>query len=472
MPNQEICFMSARELAQRIRSRELSAVEVMSAHLAQIERVNAKVNAIVTLTAEQALRDAQAADDQLKRGDAVGALHGLPVGYKDLTETKGIRTTFGSPIYQDYVPTRDTLVVERMKRAGAITVGKTNTPEFGAGSQTFNTVFGATRNPFDLAKTCGGSSGGGAVALACGMTALADGSDLGASLRNPASFCNVVGLRPSMGRVPAWPAKVSWNTLSVPGPMGRSVADVALQMSVMAGFDARAPMSIAESGVKFTGPLARDFKGTRVAWSIDLGGLPFERQVTEVVAAQRQTLADIGCDVEDATPDFTDADEIFKVFRALEFEAKLGRDLDQHRAQMKDTVIWNIEEGRKLSGSQIAAAEVKRTALYQRLLRFMEKYQFLVLPTMQVAPFDIDRTYIDEIDGIKLPTYIDWMKSCYYISVTGHPAISVPCGFTPEGLPIGLQIVGRHHDDFGVLQLAYAFEQTTRYGMRRPAQAT
>ncbi len=471
MSTEEICFLSAVELAQAIRARKLSAVEVMRAHLAQIERVNPKVNAIVTLTAEQALQDAQAADAALARGDQVGPLHGLPVGYKDLTETKGIRTTFGSPIFKDNVPQHDALVVERMKKAGAITIGKTNTPEFGAGSQTFNKVFGETANPYDLTKTCGGSSGGGAVALACGMTPLADGSDLGASLRNPASFCNVVGMRPSIGRVPSYPAKIAWNTLGVPGPMGRTVQDVALQLSVMAGFDSRAPTSIAQGGSQFAAPLTRDFKGTRIAWSIDLGGLPFETQVTNAVAPQRKTLESIGCLVDDATPDFTDADEIFKVFRALEFEAKHGRTLDQHRALMKDTVVWNIEEGRKLTGAQIAAAEVKRTALYQRLHRFMEKYEFLLLPTMQVAPFDIKKPYIDEINGIKLPTYIDWMKSCYYITVTGYPAISVPCGFTPEGLPIGLQIVGRHQDDLGVLQLGYAFEQATGFGKRRVALA-
>jgi amidase len=471
MTTTDLCLLPAHELARRIRERDISAVEVMRAHLDQIERVNPKVNAIVTLTAEQALRDAQSADERLARGDLAGALHGLPIGYKDLTETKGVRTTFGSPIYKDYVPERDTLVVERMRKAGAITIGKTNTPEFGAGSQTFNTVFGATANPYDITKTCGGSSGGGAVALACGMVPLADGSDLGASLRNPASFCNVVGLRPSMGRVPAWPAKVSWNTLSVPGPMGRCVADVALQMSVMAGFDARAPMSIAQSGAQFAQPLKRDFKGVRIAWSIDLGGLPFETQVTEAVAAQRKAFEALGCVVEDATPDFSDADEIFKVFRALEFEAKLGRDLDKHRALMKDTVVWNIEEGRKLSGGQIAAAETKRTALYQRLWSFMQTHEFLVLPTMQVAPFDIDKPYIDTINGIKLPTYIDWMKSCYYISVTGHPAISVPCGFTQAGLPVGVQIVGRHQDDLGVLRLAHAFEAASGFGKKRPALA-
>ena len=468
MKEEAICYLSACELAARIRRRELSAVEVMHAHLTQIERLNPTVNALVTITAEQALRDARDADQALRRSQTVGPLHGLPIAYKDLTETRGIRTTFGSPIYRDHVPHADALIVTRMKQAGAITVGKTNTPEFGAGSQTFNTIFGATLNPYDLGKTCGGSSGGAAVALACGMVPLADGSDLGASLRNPASFCNVVGLRPSLGRVPSWPATLGWSSLAVSGPLGRTVADVALQLSVMAGFDERAPLAIAESGAAFSINLARDFSGTRLAWSLDFCGLPFEPEVTKLVAAQRGVFSNMGCRVEDATPDLADADNIFKVFRALEFEAKLGGDFDRHRSQMKDTVVWNIEEGRKLTGSLVARAERQRMQLHQRLYAFMQQYEFLILPTMQVAPFDVTQLYVDEINGIKLPTYIDWMKSCYFISATGQPAISLPCGFTANGLPVGIQIVGRHHDDLGVLQLAFAFEQLTQVGHRRP----
>lgn len=468
MSDQELCFLSACGLAARIRNREISVVEVIRAHLAHIERINPQVNAVVTLTAEQALREAAAADHAPRRGEVRGPLHGVPIGYKDLTETAGIRTTFGSPLYRDYVPTQDALIVTRMKHAGAITLGKTNTPEFGAGSQTFNTVFGTTLNPYDLTKTCGGSSGGAAVALACGMLPLADGSDLGGSLRNPASFCNVVGLRPSLGRVPSWPAKLGWTSLAVAGPMGRTVSDVALQLSVMAGPDPRAPLSIAASAVVFAAPLERDFKHTRIAWSSSLGGLPFEAQISRVVAAQLTRFEALGCAVEEATPDLTDAENIFKVFRALEFEAKLGPELDRHRALLKDTVIWNIEEGRKLTGAEIAAAERQRMQLHQRMHAFMQQYEFLVLPTTQVVPFDVTRPYVDEINGIKLPSYIDWMKSCYFISVTGHPAISVPCGFTDDGLPVGIQIVGRYHDDLGVLQLAYAFEQATQLGRCRP----
>ena len=274
--SQELCFLSATELARRMRQREVSCEEVMRAHLAQIDRINPQVNAIVTLLPDRAIDGARAADRRLQRGEPVGALHGLPVAHKDLVATKGIRTTFGSPIYQDFVPDVDAVLVERLRAAGAILIGKTNTPEFGAGSQTFNPVFGATRNPWDLTKTCGGSSGGAAAALACGMLPIADGSDLGGSLRNPASFCNVVGFRPSAGRVPSWPAFNAWFTLSVLGPMARTVEDLALMLTAIAGPDPRAPISIAEPGSVFARPLHRDFRGVKVAWSRDLGGLPLD----------------------------------------------------------------------------------------------------------------------------------------------------------------------------------------------------
>jgi amidase len=468
MSNQEICFMTATELARRIRTKELSAREVMEAHLAQIERVNPKVNAIVTFLPERATEGAAAADEALARGDDVGPLHGLPVAYKDLVWTKGIRTTSGSPIFRDFVPGEDALIVERLRRAGAITIGKTNTPEFGAGSQTYNEVFGESLNPYDTTKTCGGSSGGAAVALACGMLPIADGSDLGGSLRNPAGYCNVVGFRTAPGRVPIWPALAGWFPLAVEGPMARTVEDTALLLSAMAGPDPRAPIAIAEPGSAFRRPLERDFKGVRVAWSRDLGGLPVDPRVTAAIEGQRHVFASLGCRVEEAEPDFRDADEIFKVWRAWRFELALGPLLADHRDLMKDTVIWNVEAGRKLTGPQLGAAEFKRTELYHRVRTFMETHEFLVLPVSQVLPFDIEQRYVTEVNGVKMETYIDWMKSCYYISVLGLPAISVPCGFTPEGLPVGVQIVGRHQDEFGVLQLAHAFEQATGFWRQRP----
>jgi len=464
----ELCFMPATELVQRIRSGELSARELMQASLAQIERLNPKLNAIVSLYAEQALAQALAADERQVRREVLPILHGLPVAHKDLALTRGMRTTFGSPIFKDFIPEQNQLMVDRLQAAGAVSVGKTNTPEFGAGSQTFNAVFGKTLNPYDTSKTCGGSSGGSAVALAAGMVPLADGSDMGGSLRCPANFCNVVGMRTSPGRVPVWPAKSGWSTLRVEGPMARTVADCALMLSVMAGPDARSPIAIAEPGAAFAGTLARDFRGVRIAWSTDLGGLPVDARVSSVLASQRSTFAALGCVLEDATPDLADANAIFHTLRAWQFELSLGELLDRHRDLLKDTVIWNIEAGRKLDGPQIGAAESKRTALYNRMHEFMRRYEFLILPVNQVPPFDVEQPYITEINGKTMDTYIDWMKSCYFITVTGHPAISVPCGFTPQGLPVGVQIVGRHQDDFGVLQLAHAFEQATQLWKRRP----
>jgi len=467
----DFCFLTAVELARRIRAREVSVSEVVRAHLAQIERVNPKVNAIVTLTAERALDDAKAKDGALARGDATGPLFGLPVAHKDLVPTKGIRTTFGSPIYRDHVPAVDGLIVERLRAAGAVTLGKTNTPEFGAGSQTFNDVFGRTLNPYDATKTCGGSSGGAAVALACGMVPIADGSDTGGSLRNPAAFCNVVGLRTSPGRVPAWPREMAWSALSVQGPMARTVADAALMLSAIAGPDPRSPIAIAEPGEIFRRPLDRDFRRVRVAWSRDLGGLPFDSRVTMALEPARKALESLGCAVDEAQPDLRDAREIFQALRALAFATRYGPMLAEHRHQIKDTVIWNTEQGLKLTARELGEAEVKRTALYHRVREFMERYEFLVLPATQVPPFDVTQPYVTEIEGVTLPTYIDWMRACSDITVTGLPAISVPGGFTPDGLPVGLQIVGRHQDDWGVLQIAHAFEGATGVGRRRPAVA-
>jgi amidase len=467
VPN-DVCGLSATELLRKIRSKEVSAREVVAAHLARIERVNPALNAIVTLDAEGALAAARRADEAHARGDALGPLHGLPVAHKDSFLTRGMRTTFGSPIYSRFIPAQDSIVVERQRRAGAITLGKTNMPEFAAGSQTFNTVFGATRNPYDQSKTCGGSSGGAAVALAAGMVALADGSDLGGSLRNPANFCNVVGLRPSIGRVPQWPSQDAWGTLAVSGPMARTVEDAALFLSVLAGPDARDPISLDDDGERFRGSLQRDFAGTRIAWSADLGGLPVEPAVTAVLESRRGVFSDVGCDVDEASPPLSDADDVFQTLRGVAFVNAFGALLDAHPAQFKDTIVWNVELGRALTGTQVAAATLARSQIFARMHDFMERYEFLVAPVNQVVPFSIDQEYPTEIDGVKMSTYLDWMRSCSAITVTGHPAISVPCGFTPEGLPVGVQIVGRYRDDLGVLQLAHAFEQRTRIGERRP----
>lgn len=467
-PEPELCFLSAGELAKAIREKKLSAREVMAAHLKQIERVNPKVNAIVTLAAEDAMSQAARADEALAQGKAVGPLHGLPVAVKDLHDTAGLRTTYGSRIFKDHVPEHDTIGVERIRRAGGIVVGKTNTPEFGAGSQTFNEVFGATKNPYDLTKTCGGSSGGSAVALACGMVPLADGSDMGGSLRNPASFCNVVGFRSAPGRVPVQSGNQAWSTLSVAGPMARSVGDVALFLSALAGPDDRSPISITEPGLLFGRPLGRDFRGARVAWAKNLGGVPFDARVVAVVNGRRKQFEALGCVVEEAEPDFAGADEAFKTLRGVSYVASYSEALKTHRALMKDTVIWEVERGAKLTGPEMARAEALKSAIYHRMRVFFEKYEYLVLPVTQVPAFDLSQQYVSEIGGTKMETYIDWMKSCYFISITGLPAISVPAGFTADGLPVGLQIVGRHRAEWSVLQMAHAFEGATGVGRQRP----
>ena len=464
----DLCRLTAVELTTLVRAKQVSSVDVLSAHLQRIERLNPRVNAIVTLAPERAMKAARDADETLARGGPVGPLHGLPIAHKDLQPTKGVRTTFGSPIFRDFVPAEDSLVVERLRSAGAVFIGKTNTPEFGAGSQTFNPVFGPTLNPYDVTKTCGGSSGGAAVALACGMVPIADGSDMGGSLRNPASFCNVVGLRPSPGRVPIWPAMLAWSTLGVEGPMARTVADAALLLSAMAGPDPRSPISLDEAGGRFAASLERSFKGVRVAWWKNLGGLPIDPRVRETVNAQRRVFESLGCVVEEAEPDLCDADDIFKTLRAAAFVAGLGRVVSEHRPLVKDTILWEIDRGERLTAPEIGRAEAKRTELYHRMRNFMDRYEFFVLPTTQVPPFDVTMPYVSTIDGVKMATYIDWMKSCYFISITGHPAISVPAGFTGDRLPVGIQIVGRHRDDWGVLQIAHAFEQAAGVAPRWP----
>ncbi len=464
----ELCFKSATELAGMVRDGEITAVELMEAHLQQIEAVNPQVNAIVTLVAEKAMDGAKAADEKQAKGEALGPLHGLPVAHKDLTDTKDILTTYGSPIFTEHIPKADALIVERLKGGGAVTLGKTNTPEFGAGSQTFNSVFGTTVNPYNTDYTCGGSSGGAAVALACGMVPIADGSDMGGSLRNPANYCNVVGLRPSPGRVPVWPKLLGWGTLGVEGPMARKVEDIALMLQAIAGPDPREPISIQQPGSLFAQSLERDFKGVKVAWSRDLGHFPVDERVTAVLDSQQHVFSELGCRVEETHPDFSDADETFKAWRAYSFESGMGDLIEKHPDKFKQSIIWNVDQGKVLTGPQLSRLETKRTLLYHRLREFMETYEFLILPVSQVPPFPVTQEYITEINGVQMENYIDWMQSCYFISATGHPAISVPCGFTKEGLPVGIQIVGRHQSEFELLQIGYAFQEATKIGEIRP----
>jgi amidase len=469
--DKDICYMSAFDMSVLIRAKKISVRELVQAHLRQITRVNPKVHAIVTLVPEdQLMAQALAADEATAKGEIKGSMHGLPIVVKDLTETRGIRTTYGSPLWKDFIPSNDALVVERERKAGTIILGKSNVPELGLGSQTFNPVFGATFNPYDVSKTCGGSTGGGAVALACGMTPLADGSDMGGSLRNPASFCNVVGLRPSPGRVPMVTSKLAWQELGVQGPMARSVSDCAFLLSVQAGPDSRSPISIMENSMEFTQPLVRNFKEVKVAFIKNLG-LPWEKEVKEAVDAQRKIFESLGCSVVEDEPEMADANECFVNFRHWQIEAGYGDFLAKDSDKLNAYTKWHITEGRKLTGPYLARLEEKRTALYRRFQLFMEKYEFLILPVSQVLPFDVNIPYPKEIDGVQMLTYIDWMRSAYYISMVGNPAISVPCAFSKNGLPIGIQIVGRHNADLSVLQMGFAFEQATLIGKRRPGVA-
>jgi amidase len=409
----------------------------------------------------------------MARGQALGLLHGLPVAHKDLADTAGVRTTYGSPLYADHVPDHDTLVVSRMSSAGAISLGKTNTPEFGAGSHTVNPVFGATHNPFDLGRSAGGSSGGAAAALAARMVCLADGSDLGGSLRNPASFCNVVGLRPSPGRVPWWPPADVADTLSVEGPMARTVADVALLLAVLSGPDPRVPLALDAPAPVLAQPagvaglLARDMRGLKVAWSADLG-LPVEPAVREVLAPARQVLVDLGCEVVDAAPDLSGADEAFRAWRAFRFATFYGALLREHRDQLGPNVTWNTERGLELTTDELSRATVLRATLAERVSEFFATVEVLACPVSQVVPFDVTLDWVHAIDGVPQHTYLDWMASSYLISATGLPAISVPAGFTADGLPVGLQLVGRWRADWPLLGVAHAFEAATGYARVAP----
>jgi amidase len=462
----ELCEMTAVELAARLARKEVSAREVMSAHLAQIDRLNPKVNAIVTLVADQAMTAAAAADEAIARRQPIGVLHGLPVAHKDLVNTAGIRTTFGSRFYRDNVPTQDALIVTRMRAAGAITIGKTNTPEFGAGSQTFNSVFGMTRNPYDLTKTCGGSSGGAATAVAARMLPIADGSDTGGSLRNPPAFCNVVGLRPAPGRVAS--ESTSWSPLSVAGPIARTVADAALLLSAIAGPDPRNPLSIDEDPARFRAPLGRDFKGVRIAWWRGLGGIPFEPEIRRVVDGTRKVFADLGCIVEDAEPDFAGVDEAFPILRYVANHPQYAPLVKQRPEWVKDTIKFEVEQAERTGGADVGRALARQALMFDQSRRFFERYAYFILPVTQVEPFDVNTPYPTQIAGTPMSTYIDWMRSCWYVSMMSNPAISVPAGFSAAGLPVGLQIVGRHRDEWSVLQLAHAFEQATQHGSRRP----
>ena len=450
---------TAREMAAAVASRRVSARELLDLHLERIAERNPELNAIVSLDEERARAGAADADAASAAGRKLGPLHGLPFAFKDTHAVGGWRTTYGSPLRADHVPEADELVVERVRRAGAVTIGKTNVPEFAAGSHTFNTLFGTTLNPVDPRFSAGGSSGGAACALASGMVPLAEGSDMGGSLRNPASFCGVVGMRPSLGRVPEWPLDNQWESTSVAGPMARNVGDLALLLSVLAGPDPRAPLALGDPGPVFAPPVSGTLAGLRAAVSIDLGGaFEVDDRVAAVVDQAAAAFAREGAGVCADHPDLSLADDTFRTLRAWHFQARFGRLLADDPGSFKQSLADNIRLGEGLSGADVARAYAQRTALAETMRLFFEQYDVLVLPVSQVPPFPADQEFPADINGKPMETYLDWMRSAYFITVTGCPAISLPAGRTPDGLPVGIQVVAPHGADRRLLEVAAAYE--------------
>ena len=465
----DLVDLPAVELRDRLARRDLSARELVEAHLARIDLVDGVVNAVVTRCAETALERAAALDDHLARtGEPVGPLHGLPVVHKDLADTAGVRTTYGSPIFADHVPRTDALVVARMRADGAIMLGKSNTPEFGAGSHTFNPVFGLTRNPWNPARSCGGSSGGAAVAVACGMAALADGSDLGGSLRNPPAFCGVVGLRPSIGRVPEDGPMATRVRLPVAGPIARTVADTALLLATLAGPHPNAPNALPEPGSAFAPPLEPVPERLRVAMSVDLGDLPVHPDVRAVFAGLAPSLHDLDWMVQDDCPTLTGADRAFEVIRSWYSAGRATAFTNEQRAMIKPVLAGEHAAGRARTATELSAAFTTETTLVRAANAFFERYDLFVCPATQVPAFPVEHEYVTEIDGHPMFSYIEWMRICSRITLLGLPALSLPIGFTGEGLPIGVQLVGRHGADRFVLRVGAMLEAALGLPRRPP----
>jgi amidase len=470
----DITDLDGVALGRAIRSRAVSCAEVMGAYLDRIEQLNPTVNAIVSLQERGGLL-AQAAkrDAMVARGEIMGPLHGFPHAVKDLEATKGIPTTKGSPLFRDFVPEADTIMVERLRAAGAILIGKTNVPQFGLGSHTTNPVFGPTRNPYDPSRSAGGSSGGAAAALAMRLLPVADGSDYGGSLRNPAGWNNVFGFRPSTGRIPADDRDLWLPSMGIAGPMARTVPDLAMLLAVQAGYDARSPLSIGGDGAEVLGSLDRDFKGARVAFLGDFGGeLPYEAGVLDLCRKAMRTFEDLGCIVEEAIPDYP-VDTVWQAWLKLRAwqTGSAGRayyDDPTSRKLLNPQMVFEVESGMKLSAYDIAEASEVRSAWYRAVLKFFERYDFFVLPTAQVFPFAVETVWPTEIAGRPMVTYHEWMKVVLPVTMSGCPALAVPAGFDARGLPMGLQIVGPNRSEFACLQLAQAYDQASGWVAKHP----
>jgi amidase len=440
--------LSAVEIARRVAAREVSPVDIVEEALRRVEEHNPRINAIVTLNPE-ALEDARRLERRLAAGEPPGRLAGVPVGIKDVTQVKGLRTTFGSPLYRDHVPDEDALVVQRLRAAGAIILGKTNTPEFAAGGNTWNDVFGRTRNPWNPERSAGGSTGGGAAALATGMIALAEGTDLGGSLRIPASFCGVVGLRPSPGLVPTWPSGWTWDTLQVTGPMARTAEDVALMLMAITGSSPLAPLRQAAEGRDFPEAVRRGPRADlRLAYCPDIAGIGIDPAIEAVCRSAAERL-----DAEIVAFDLSEGREAFLALRGLWFVTWMQERLDRIE-EFGVNVRNNTKAGLAGTVPDLARAERVRGKIWHRFRRFFEQYDHLLTPTMAVPPFPVEQNYPETVAGRVMTTYVDWIGPTFVLSLTGLPVASVPCGVDPGGMPVGMQIVGRPEDEEGVLALA------------------
>jgi Asp-tRNA(Asn)/Glu-tRNA(Gln) amidotransferase A subunit family amidase len=456
---ERLCDLSAVELRRRIGDKSVSPVALLEDCLERIASVNPAVNAITATCVARARDEARAAEKAVLAGETLGLLHGLPIGIKDLQETEGLTTTYGSPLFADYVPAADERMVAAVRRAGAIVVGKTNTPEFGAGANTVNPVYGATRNPFDPKRTCGGSSGGAAVALATGMLPLCTGSDTGGSLRIPAAFCGIVGFRPSPGLVANEKRALGWTPISVAGPMGRSVADTCLLLAAQIGDGGGDPLAAPVDAAAFVAPGEIDLACLRVAVSEDLGGTPVDRRIRATLRERVALFAGAfrSCDWRD--PDMTGADRAFEVVRAQNFLAGQRQRYERHRDQLGTHVRWNYEAGLAMSALDVAEAHAAQTRLYRGLERFFRDHDVLICPTVGVPPFALEDGHVRAVDGRELPHYFAWLAPTYYLSLTGNPCISLPCGLEPTGTPFALQICGPAGGDRLVLDVAQALER-------------
>ena len=464
----ELIKMTACQVVDLLKRRQVSPVELVKVAAERMNTVEPHINAVPIRCIERAMNRACAIQNRKPSDMPPHYLYGLPVLVKDLTEVKGIRTTFGSPIFAHHIPDYSNYLVETLEQNGAVVIGKTNTPEFGAGANTFNEVFGVTRNPWDTGKTCGGSSGGSAAALAAGEAWLATGNDLAGSVRIPASFCSVVGFRPSPGRIACGPNPILFDSLGSEGVMGRTVADVALMLDAQAGFHVGDPLSLAKPDKPFSCAVQNPATPKKIGYSPDLGIAPVDQEIRQICTQAVESWQSLGVNVTDDCPDFGHAEFIFQTLRAELIACRIGHLLETHRSLLKPEIIWNIEKGFGLTVAEIAKAQRLRAELYYSVIRFFERCDLLVTPTVMVPPFDTSIRYIEKIGEITFNTYIDWLALTYAITLTACPSISLPCGFTTAGLPVGIQLVGPPRADAEVLAAAAVFEKFHGFHGRVP----